>query len=43
MKAILSPLIVTATFALALAAGHAAPAPLKADEPIVVPDRKSVV
>ena len=40
MKAILSPLFATATIALSIAAGHAAPAPLKADEPIVVPDSK---
>ena len=40
MKNFISPLAASIALLLSLAPGHAAPAPLKADEPIVVPDSK---
>ena len=40
MKTLLAPLATSIVLLLSLAPGHAAPAPLKADEPIVVPDSK---
>ncbi len=40
MKTLISPLATAIVIVLSLAQGHSASAPLKADEPIVVPDSK---